>query len=420
MSHPVRVLGIGADGLSSLSTSARAELDAATFIAGGRRHLELIGPRAAETLVVRDNMATLVDRLARRRDDERCVVLASGDPLFYGIGHRLLEQLGHRSIVIEPVVSSMQLAFARAGLAWHEATIASIHGRPLAKTLLPLLGDHRIGLFTHDGTSPAAVATFFLEHGLEDYDAWVCERLGAVDEKVSACRLRELTRRVFDDLNVLILQRGPEVSPLVLDGPAAGLDDGYFAQPDAGPVLLTHADVRAIVLSRFRELPEGPIWDIGAGLGGVAIELARAFRTREVLAVERSPRQASFLALNRARFGTYNLRLVAGEAPEALDGEEPPAGVFLGGSAGRLTDILALVMRRLIPLGKLVANFVCLENLTETLAVLKHAGWPTQLSQIMISHDQVLGGLTSLVPQRPVWVLRSTRPFDANSASGPP
>ena len=410
MSHHVWIIGIGAEGISRLPERSLIALASATLIAGGRRHLELLGETTAETFVVGDNIAALVDRLHDRGPDERCVVLASGDPLFYGIGHRLSVALGPGEILVEPALSSMQLAFARAGLSWQDAAIASVHGRPLARTLLPLLGKPKIGLFTQDGASPSAVARFFEERGLDDYDAWVGERLGTADETVTFARLPDLIGRAFDALNFLILRRNPEDFPVVLEGRFAGIADAYFAQPTTGPVLLTHADVRAVTLARFLDLPEGPLWDIGAGLGGVAVELARAFPEREVVAVERSDAQLGYLRINRARFGVYNLRIVAGEAPDCCDGEERPAGVFVGGSGGRLDDVLALVLERLASGGRLVANFIALEHLGRTLDRLRSAGWPTDLTQVQITPAQPLAGLTTLVPQRPVFVVRGIRP----------
>ena len=237
----------------------------------------MVGPIPAETFTIADNVAELVDRLRRRGPDERCVVLASGDPLCYGIGHRLGEDLGRDQIVVEPALSSLQLAFARAGLAWHDAAIASVHGRPPEKVLIPLLGLPKIGLFTQDGSSPSTVASFFLDRGLDDYDVWVGERLGTSDERVVSARLSALVGKRFADLNVLVLRRDPRDDPesSVARGRRLGIDDSRFARPDSGPVLLTHADARAVVVARFHGLLEGPIWDIGAGLGGVAVELAR-------------------------------------------------------------------------------------------------------------------------------------------------
>jgi precorrin-6Y C5,15-methyltransferase (decarboxylating) len=420
VSRPVRIIGIGADGPAGLSPGARAAIASATFLAGGTRHLELVGPTAAETFAIASNLRELADRLRGRGPGERCVVLASGDPLFFGVGHFLGEALGRDQIVVEPAVSSLQLAFARAGLSWHDAAVASVHGRPLARTLLPLLGRPKIGLLTQDGAGPAAIAAFFLARGLGDYDAWVAEDLGATTERVTAAPLAELPGRRFGDLNVMVLLRRETACAISypLAGSTPGLPDVLFAQPDAGPVLLTHADVRAVTLARFRDLPaEGPIWDIGAGLGGVTVELARTFPGREVVAVERSEPQRSFLGENRLRFAAYNTRIVAGEAPACLAGEEDPAAVFLGGSGGRLDAILDLVLARILPGGVLVANFVGLENLARCLERLRGGGWPTDLTQIQVGHGEPLAGLTVLAPQRPVWVVRAEKRIHHGSDS---
>lgn len=410
MHRPVHILGIGADGTAGLSPRAREALAQANRVAGGRRHLELWAGTAAETFAITNNLAELIARLQRRGPDERWAVLASGDPLFYGIGHALIAGLGRDQVVVEPAVSSLQLAFARAGIAWHDAAVASIHGRPLAQTLLSLLGQPKIGLFTQDGSSPAAVAEFFLARGLEDYVAWVAEALGSSSERVTRLLINELPGRRFAELNILLLLRDPERphAGSHARGRVAGIPDHAFAQPASGPVLLTHADVRTVTLSRFHDLPEGSIWDIGAGLGGVSIELARAFPDREIVAVERAPEQAAFLRENRGRFAAYNVRVVEGEAPEALDGEAAPAAVFIGGSGGRLDAILERVINSFLAGGCLVANFVVLENLMRALDRLRAADWPVELSQVQLSQGEALAGLTTLVPQRPVWILRGT------------
>jgi precorrin-6B C5,15-methyltransferase / cobalt-precorrin-6B C5,C15-methyltransferase len=410
MSVPVEVIGIGAEGVAGLSPRALSVLRAATFLAGGRRHLALVGRIGAETFTITDNLPELIERLRRRGPQERCVVLGSGDPLFFGIGRRLSEAVGRDQIVVEPALSSMQLAFARVGLPWDDAQIASIHGRPMVPTLLPLLGKPSIGLFTQDGGNPAAVAAFFLERGLNDYQAFVAENLGGPDECLTALPLAELPGRSFSDLNILILRRDPEdLGAISLAGGSriGGIPDAVFEQPQNGPVLLTHADVRALVLARFRDLPPGGLWDIGAGLGGVAVELARAFPGREVLAVERAAEPRAFLERNRAKFGAYNMRILPGQAPDAIMAEDRPAGVFLGGSGGLLAAILDLVLFRLRPSGCLVANFVTLENLALCLDRLRVQNWPAEVTHIQVSHGQPLAGLTSLVPQRPIWIVRA-------------
>lgn len=400
------VIGLGPDGLDGLGPGASSAVRAATFLAGGRRNLELVGPTAAATFPVTDNIAALLDRLAGRGPDERCVVLATGDPLFYGIGHAILQRLGRDQVRVEPAVSAMQRAFARVGLSWHDAEVASVHGRPLNPTLLPLLGRSKIGLFTRDGESPSEVALFFRDRDLDGlYDAWVCEDLGSPAEAVTPAALSDLVGRRFGPLNVLILvRRGPS------NADRLETNDESFARPTDGPVLLTHQDVRALVVRRFRGVGGGPIWDLGAGLGGVAVDLAREFPGAEIVAVERSAAQVAFLRTNRLRFEAYNVRVVAGEAPDCLRGEAPPAGVFLGGSGGHLVPILDAVTEQLRPGGRLVANFVGLENLAFVWERLRSLGWAPELTQVQVSEGRPLAGLTTLVPQRPVWVVRADKP----------
>lgn len=412
MGEPVVIVGLGAEGLSGASPRAVAAIRDASWIAGGARHLRMIGATAAETFPISDNVVALIERLAARSPGERCVVLATGDPLFFGIGHRISESLGPEQVRVEPAVSGIQLAFARVGLSWQDAAIASVHGRPLKPVLLPLLGRPRIGLFTRDGDSPSEVARFFLDRGLPGYDAWVCENLNAAEEAVRASDLSELVGRRFADLNVLILSRrqaAPD-EPGPADPGLCEFTDGSFARPATGPVLLTHEDVRSLVVRRFRGLGAGPIWDLGAGLGGVSVELAHAFPGSEVVSVEFSPERVGFLKINRARFGAWNIRVVEGEAPGCLEGEEPPIGIFLGGSGRQLGPILDLIAGRLRPGGRLVANFVGLENLVGALDRLGKLGWGATLTNVQIARGQPLAGLTTLVPLRPVWVVRADRP----------
>ncbi|MDB5350453.1 MAG: precorrin-6y C5,15-methyltransferase (decarboxylating), CbiE subunit,precorrin-6Y [Planctomycetota bacterium] len=416
MPRPVHIIGLGADGLAGLTPRLREAIASAEFLAGGKRHLALLGPTGAETLAITTNFIELAERLRCRGQDERCVVVGSGDPLFFGIGRFLGDKLGRDQIRIDPSLSSMQLAFARAGLPWDDAVMASIHGRDLAATLLPLLGKPTIGLLTHDGESPAAIAAFFLDRGLVNYEAYVGENLGSEHECWTTAPMDELRDRQFAALNVVILHRKlgrPDVAPW--DPPSGtgvgpGIPDLLFEQPKDGPILLTHADVRAIAVSRFRILPAGPILDVGAGLGGVSIELARAFPDRAILAVERSPTNVTYLHANRTKFAAWNLRIVLGEAPACLPADEQVAGLFLGGTGGHLDGILTDAIDRLKIGGTLVGNFVGLENFAKTMQRLREANWKPEATQVQVSHARPLADLTTFVPLRPVWIVKAVKP----------
>jgi len=181
----IHIIGVGADGLAGLRPELVQLIRSADFLAGGERHLRLADSAPGQRFVIKDNLGDLLAELSRRHPEQKCVVLGSGDPLFYGVGSLIAGTLGSNQVRIEPAVSSMQLAFARAGLSWQHATLATIHGRDLRPNVLPLLGRKLIGLFTQDGDSPAAVARFFLQFELNDYDAFVGENLGAENERVS-------------------------------------------------------------------------------------------------------------------------------------------------------------------------------------------------------------------------------------------
>ena len=432
MKTPVYVIGIGANGIESLSKPARDALAGATFLAGGKRHLELVGATNAKTFAITNNLLELDGLLINRAADERCVVLGSGDPLFFGIGARVVKILGSDQVIIIPNVSSVQLAFARSGIAWDDCTIASVHSRPIVDELTPLLGRPKIALLTRDGGSPAAIASFLLDRGRRDYQMTVCEDLGGHHEHVGTYDLSDVQQKIYNNLNIVILMRtnaaGEEIDPARRDPDRAKeikmrtvenrspsnrndspsfprLLDCDFAQPETGPILLTHSDVRAVAIARFRGIGAGPIWDVGAGLGGMSVELARAFPDREIVAVERTEDRLMYLRVNQERFAVTNLIIIAGNAPEALEHEDRPAAVFVGGSGGKLEAIVAFSLKRLAPEGVFVAHFIGLEHVNHCLILLRAAGMNPTATLVQISPAKSLAGLTTFIPLRPVWIV---------------
>jgi precorrin-6Y C5,15-methyltransferase (decarboxylating) len=415
MDQRIDVIGMGADGPAGLRPDQVERILVADFLAGGERHLDCFPRARGERFVIRNNLEALERELRRRLPAERCVVLASGDPLFFGVAGPLVCRLGPERVRVEAALSCMQLAFARACLPWQDVALASIHGRPLARTLLPLLDKLVIGLFTQDGDSPAAVARFLRERGADCYEAWVGENLGTAEERVSGwIRLDELAERRFGPLNYLIVRdigEAPRLRRLV-----PGVPDEAFIRPGDGPEVMTRQEVRAVALAKLLadDFPGDTAWDIGAGLGTVAVELAVLRPHLEVSAVERDPARAALLRQNRDRFRAYNIRIVEGMAPEALAGEpEEPRYVFLGGSGGRLEAILDLVARRLRTEGRLVASFVTLEHLGLALERLRSWSWPFEVVEIGVSRSDSLAGLTGLKPQRNVFLVRADKPGPA-------
>lgn len=411
--NPIDIIGMGADGAAGLRPDALERIRSADFLAGGERHLQYFAA-GKDCFTIRNNVAELAAELGKRRG-QHCVVLASGDPLFFGIGSILVEKLGPDSVRLEPALSSMQLAFARAGMSWQNAVLASVHGRPARATLLPMLGRRKIGLFTADGTGPAQVADFFLGFGMEEYEAVVGEMLGSVSEKISRWpSLVGLQGQQFAPLNYLVLRRTAHPARLAVEAAqrslVPGAPDRAFAR-SAGAVA-TRQEVRAVVLAQLGGLLRrgDTFWDIGAGTGTVGIEVAVLRPGIEVIAVERDPQRGEILRENRLRFGAFNVRLIEGTAPEALEGEKRrPRVIFIGGSGKQLPAILDLAGLRLAPGGRLLATFVTLENLATTLHWLRAHNWPTRVTHLQVARSDALAGLTGLRPQRGVYLV-SARP----------
>jgi precorrin-6Y C5,15-methyltransferase (decarboxylating) len=416
MAEVIDVIGIGADGPAGLKPELIERIRAADFLAGGERHLNYFPEAGRERFVLKDNLVDLLNAITRCFPQQRCVVLASGDPLFFGVGKYLAGICGRQHVRIEPTVSSMQLAFARAGLPWERAALASIHGRNLRATLLPLLGRCLIGLFTQDGDSPSMVAHFFLERGLRDYEGIVGENLGAAEEKVTRWKdLEQLAAQRFAPLNYLILQRCAHlgIEEKRRRSLVPGVPDEEFLRPSEGQEVMTRQEVRSVVLCKLAAgvaQPGDVVWDIGTGLGTVAVELAVLRPSLEVVAVECDARRAGFVQQNRDRFGAFNIRVVEGTAPEVLAAETyRPRFVFLGGSGPRLAAILDHVAQQLQEGGRLVANFVTLEHLALTLDRLKSWGWPFEITEVHVSRSDSLAGLTGLKPQRGVFIVSADK-----------
>jgi precorrin-6Y C5,15-methyltransferase (decarboxylating) len=401
----IHILGIGDDGSAGLAAAARDRIAAATLLCGGERHLGFFPDHPAERFVVRANLDALVCRLAGCRPGERPVVLASGDPCYYGVAPYLAERLGRERVAVEPHVSSVQLAFARLGESWHDATVLSAHGRPLGPLLPLALAARKAVFLTDEHNTPGAIAAALLAAGHEDCSAHVFEHLGGAADRQTACALSELPGRAFAPLNLLVvLRRGPAAATRG----GFGLPEAEYAHRDGQ---ITKAEVRAVSLSKLRLRPGGVLWDVGAGCGSVSLEAAALLVGGRVYAVERNRAQLALLQANAAAHPTPGLAIVYGEAPAALADLPDPDAVFLGGSGGRLEAVLGCVAERLRPGGRLVANFATLEHLGEALHRLRARGWGCEVVQLGVARGSELAGLTRLAALHPVFIL---------SAWGPP
>ena len=318
-----------------------------------------------ERVELAGDLDALVD-LVTRESDRRTVILATGDPLFYGTARYLCDRLGKDRFEVVPHVSSMQLAFARVKESWDEAYLTSLATQSLDHVVEKIRTAIKVGLFTTDQCPPDVVAQTLLDRRIDYFTAYVCENLGSPDERVTQGDLEDIAGQRFGPLNVVVLVRKPDIPdrPTTMMGIRLfGNPDEMFLQSRPKRGLLTPAEVRAIALAELDIGPTSVIWDVGAGSGSVAIEAAQIAHGGHAYAIEMDPEDHGLISANAAQFGVANLTSVLGQAPEAWADLPDPDAVFVGGPGRQVTRICKQAFARLRPGGRLVVNVASIENL---------------------------------------------------------
>ncbi|GAA4509840.1 bifunctional cobalt-precorrin-7 (C(5))-methyltransferase/cobalt-precorrin-6B (C(15))-methyltransferase [Actinoallomurus oryzae] len=379
---------VGCDG-SPLPRRAMDRLSAASVVVGGRRHLEAVRPPAHVRQVVMGDVAAALDHVGAADD---AVVLASGDPGFFGIV-RALRERGHTPEVL-PAVSSVAGAFARVGLPWDDAVVVSAHGRDPRTAVNACRAMPKTAVFTAPGYGPAELGAALAGW---DVTLYVAERLGSGDERVTRCAPAEAAARTWAEPNVVLAVREPAPEPAARthNQPAAPprtwAGDGYRHR--AG--MITKWEVRAVAVARLRPTLGMLVWDVGAGSGSVGIECAAHHAA--VIAVERDPSACELIQENAGA----GVRLVRGSAPEAFDGLPDPDAAFVGG--GGLDALGGVLARR--P-ETVVATYAAVDRAAGARRAFTDAGYTVEGVQLAASRFADLpGGSFRLDAQNPVFLL---------------
>ncbi len=400
------VIGIGDDGLAGLSPAARTLVESAETLVGGARHLAMVPGGGAERLPWRQPLGDTIADIAARRGT-RVAVLASGDPLWYGVGTVLLRHFHREEMTIVPQPSAFSLAAARLGWALAECMSLSLHGRPLDGLRLYLAPGRRCLLLSEDGTTPRRVAGLLAASGWGPSRMSVFEHLGGPREAAHCGTAQDWGERDTADLNTIALECAiaPGTRALSL---LAGLPDDAFEHDGQ----LTKREIRAVTLARLAPLAGETLWDIGAGSGSIAIEWLRAVPDGAAIAVERNPGRAATIARNATSLGVPGLRIIADAAPRALGKIPPelapPDAIFVGGGIAE-TGLLEVLWDALRPGGRLVANVVSLEGERAILEWQAHHGG--ELARAAFTRAEPLGGgHHAWRPLLPVTQLVATKP----------
>jgi precorrin-6Y C5,15-methyltransferase (decarboxylating) len=377
------VIGIGEDGIAGLTAAARALIETAEVLVGGARHLGTVPDRGAERILWERPFARTIDAIETCRRGRRVAVLASGDPMWYGVGVTLSRRFPREEMTILPQRSAFSLAASRLGWPLADCATITLHGRPLDGLRLHLAPHRRILILSEDGGTPGEVAALLTGLGWGPSRLTVLAHLGGACETIVADEARAWGDRRVPDLNTVAIAccngRGARALPR-----SAGLPDDVFEHDGQ----LTKREVRAATLAALAPLPGETLWDVGAGCGSIAIEWLRQGEGRSAIAIERDPARAAMIARNAAALGVPELRIVLGAAPEALKDLSLPDAIFIGGGIGG-AGLLAQAWASLPPGGRLVANVVTTEG--EARLLEWHARYGGALTRIAVSRAEPVG-----------------------------
>jgi len=389
MTTTIELIGISGDRPSSRASEA---LSICTTAVASGRHAHIAGSRGLEIIPIAP-VSAMLDLLETALNRGNVAVLASGDPLFFGVGRTLLSRFGHERLNIHPALSSMQLACARFRIPWDDMKFISLHGREPENTASTVLSAPKTAIFTDSRNSPDAISRLILDKIKAAHDTetanhirvYVAENLGLPQERLVTGSLEDIASRSFTPMNIMLVIYDESwiKGRFQHDRTLFGLNEPEILHSRG---LITKDEVRAVTLHKLRLPAHGCFWDIGAGSGSVSIEAAGMCPALAVYSIEQEPTEQENIRKNIRKFRTWNINLIPGVAPEALIDLPSPDRVFIGGSGGRLQEIIQLCSKRLAPAGRIVVNAVLSQTAQNAPLFMQKVG--LNVSEVKISVER--------------------------------
>lgn len=355
------------------------------------------------------------------------VLLASGDPMFFGIGRRAVKEFGKDRVEILPDLSSIQIAFSRIKEAWDDALLISLHGGPDPEKRrrlpyeiedLPWLIEKypKIAILTDKENNPAKIAQALLESAALSHcptvalKIYVCEKLGYADEKITEGTPEDIAAISFSEPNVVIIQRTGDRSQKTENRSQKtevrfGLTEAEIAHSKG---LITKDEVRAVTIHKLRLPLKGVFWDIGAGSGSISIEAARLYPDINIFAIEKDAEQIGHIIKNISALNVRNIHVIHGESPDVLSNLPSPDRIFIGGSGSRLSEIIDAISQ-MMPKGIVVLNATKLDTMHIAIARLKEKDFDVDAAQVLVSRMKQIGNGNYLSPLNSVFIIRGER-----------
>ena len=394
------VIGIGEDGLAGLSAIARSLVDAAEILVGGERHLAMLPDDQRSRLIWTSPIESSIEKILSYRGSSVCV-LASGDPMWFGIGTTLAKRISIDEITIIPSSSTFSLICSRLGWLMNEVETLSLCGRPASLLQSYIYPNAKLLILSSGKETPQIVAQILSDRHFSQSKINVFEHLSGTKERIiSSIANQGHHLPEFADLNAIAVECIPDPKAQILSRMAGLPDDAYHHDGQ-----LTKREVRAITLSALAPNAGELLWDVGAGCGSIAIEWMRSHPRCQAIAIEKS--RTHYIAENAIALGTPNLKIIEGKAPDALKDLPIPDAIFIGGGA-TVTGLFETCWTSLRSQGRLVANVVTLEGEQKLFQWQQEFGGT--LTQISIKRAEAIGSFLGWQPMRPVTQWKVIKP----------
>jgi precorrin-6Y C5,15-methyltransferase (decarboxylating) len=413
MMGKISLIGLGDDGCVSLSSRSINEIAMAESLAGAARHLAFFPQFTGELIEFTSGLNAYISRIIEQAKTQDVCVLASGDPLFFGLGSRLIAAVQAAQLPIEvmvlPNVSSVQLACAKTLMSSNDLVTLSVHGRALKGLVAKLQQHDEVALLTDHENTPVVVANYLAKFNESEWSVAVCENLAGCNERIGHYSIAELTQldeQHFSRLNVMLLRRGNQ--PYWGGYTQHCADEAYHSRSPLNG-LITKAGVRAIAVAKLGLRRDSVMWDIGAGSGSIGIEAAKQAWQGQVFSLECNPDCHPMIENNQRRHKVDNLTLIKQKAPIGLAELPRPNAIFIGGSRGQIDPIIDVAINALHPKGTLILSAVTLDSVAQFYQLCQQRQLQFEVLMLQHAHSQPLAQYQRYQAENPIHLFVITK-----------
>jgi precorrin-6Y C5,15-methyltransferase (decarboxylating) len=398
MDNIVNIIGTGVS-FEDFTSKHLKMIDEADVLIGGKRHLKMFQDKTIEMVPIHKNLGEIVSFIISEKKEKKIVVLASGDPLYFGIGSYLIKKIGKENIKIYPNINSVSAAFSRIQERWSDVVPLSLHGREFDVRALNIFRDNsKIAVFTDEKRGPGFISKELIKHGIDWFKVCVLERMGETDEKQEIYDLKTAGELKFSQPNLAVFLSEEKKS---VKKPYPGLPESEYEHEKG---LITKSEVRAVTLSKLQLKDDSVFWDLGAGSGSVSIEAGFFIKSGRVISVEKNVERISQIEKNKIKFNSL-IEINNLELPDGLSSLPDPDRVFIGGGGENLEAIIDGAFKALKKDGLIVINTVVIKSLETAVNSLKKHGVKPSIVQLQVSRSVDIAGSEMLKSLNPVWII---------------